>query len=140
MLYHRLLSNALSSRKRAIPSSEPLDFDALWQKAEVDPACMFSPSLLRRPHSTQIHVDAEKAYNSRCLNDLVKVWHSTVDTANIVGVDKTLTLLYRQQSRMRAHASNKDLKWNTSLTKIPVSIDDKDVINSESAKHSKSNA
>ena len=95
MLYHRLLSNALSSYKKVIPSSDPLDFDALWQKAEVDPGSMFSPSFLRRSHFSKIQVDAEEAYSSRCLDDLVEVWHRTVESFDVVGVDKTLTLLYR---------------------------------------------
>ena len=161
MLYHRLLSNALSSYKRTIPSLEPLDFDALWRKAEVDPTRVFSLSFLRRSHFSEMQVDAEEAYSCRCLDQLVEIWHRTVGSFNIIGVNKTLTLLYRSQSCTRRHASNQDNRRCTSRpdtgtsrsssapsvsnwyardshTTVPASISDTGAIRSKQAEYGKS--
>lgn len=106
MLYHRLLSNLLSTAQPDIASSQPLDFDAFWPKANVDPTRRFSDSFLlqtglpdarRTPQgdtSTESVIDLSGIH---CLNDLTRAWHHAVEALNAVRVDSTLTIVYRAQ-------------------------------------------
>ena len=107
MLYHRLLSNALSSAQPDIASSQPLDFDAFWRKAEVDPTRRFSDSFLLQAglsDAPQAPQEGESLENPavdlsgiHCLNDLTRAWHHSVEALNAVRVDNTLTIVYRAQ-------------------------------------------
>ena len=106
MLYHRLLSNLLSPAQPAIASSQPLDFDAFWRKANVDPTLRFSDSFLLQTGlpdvrltngegtSTESAIDLSGVH---CLNDLAQAWHHAVEALNAARVDNTLTIVYRAQ-------------------------------------------
>ena len=107
MLYHRLLSNALSASQPDIASSQPLDFDAFWRKAGVDPTRRFSDSFLLQaglPNARRAPREGETLENPatdlssiNCLNDLTRAWHREVEALNAVRVDNTLTIIYRAQ-------------------------------------------
>ncbi|KAI1793058.1 exonuclease V [Ganoderma leucocontextum] len=106
MLYHRLLSNLLSAAQSDIASSQPLDFDAFWQKAKVNPTLRFSDSFLLQtglpdagrttPESTSTE-SAIDLSGIHCLDDLTRAWHRAVEALNAAHVDNTLTIVYRAQ-------------------------------------------
>ncbi|PIL31323.1 hypothetical protein GSI_06021 [Ganoderma sinense ZZ0214-1] len=120
MLYHRLLSNALSIAQPDIASAQPLDFDAFWKKANVDPTRRFSDSFLlqtglpdagRTPQEGTSIDNAIDLSGIHCLNDLTRAWRNTVEALNAARVDNTLTIVYRSQpGRAGAPVTSPDAK------------------------------
>ncbi|KAM5535890.1 hypothetical protein V8D89_010508 [Ganoderma adspersum] len=136
MLYHRLLSNALSSAQPDIASSRPLDFDAFWRKASVDPTRRFSdtfllqaglPDVRRTPQEGEtLESAAIDLSGIHCLNDLTRAWHHTVEALNAVRVDNVLTIVYRAQpgragasTSTAANAKGKEKEKETGAENTP---------------------
>ncbi|EMD42251.1 hypothetical protein CERSUDRAFT_90860 [Gelatoporia subvermispora B] len=94
MLYHRLLSNVMADPKSRSETIMPLDFDAFWLRAGVDPSRSFSGQFMTQA-SLMFASEEHVALNS--LNALVTAWRHHIDALGVEGVDHTLTLRYRAQ-------------------------------------------
>ena len=105
MLYHRLLSNLLATAEPSIPHLQAVDFNLLWERAGVDPQRKFSVPFMNQAglSSSDDSSTDQSPYLSglSCLDDLTAAWRHAVEALNIVGIDNTLTLVYRSQSSTR---------------------------------------
>ncbi|KAI0647988.1 exonuclease V [Trametes meyenii] len=104
MLYHRLLSNLLSTAQ-SIPAPQSLDFAVLWRRVGVNPALKFSDNFLTQAGlSASFEVNDSGTVHSlshltglACLNDLTSAWVHAVKALNVATVNNTLILTYRMQ-------------------------------------------
>ncbi|KAI0706286.1 exonuclease V [Cerioporus squamosus] len=110
MLYHRLLSNLLATADPSISSAQPLEFELLWERAGVDPHRKFSESFISQaglsPSGGTSPDQSPYLAGLSCLDDLTAAWRHAVEALNVAGIDKTLTLVYRQQPAKRHHNGN----------------------------------
>lgn len=109
MLYHRLLSNLLSTGESRMTSNAPFEFDVLWREVKVDPTRRFSNSFLTQtglsPPDEDHAVNAGDQHGNHsglyCLNDLTSALKHAVEALNVTEIDETLTLVYRLQPSKR---------------------------------------
>lgn len=110
MLYHRLLSNVLSTADSSIPSTDPLDFALLWDRADVDPSKRFSDTFLHQAGLASATEHDPSLPEMSCLHDLTAAWRRAVLPLNVAEVDRTLTLVYRLQPSRRQPRREKKKK------------------------------
>ncbi|KAI0800592.1 exonuclease V [Fomes fomentarius] len=110
MLYHRLLSNVLSTASASIPSADPLDFALLWERADVDPSKRFSDTFLHQAGLASATEHDPSLPEMSCLHDLTAAWRRAVFPLNVAEVDRTLTLVYRRQPSRRQPRREKKKK------------------------------
>ncbi|KAH8094725.1 exonuclease V a 5' deoxyribonuclease-domain-containing protein [Cristinia sonorae] len=95
MLYHRLLSNLLTSPSE---SEDALDFQLLWTRMGLDHRRRFSKTFQDAAGLVLLSGGGEESsFALNCLDDLTAAWRNVVEMLHLSGVDDTLTVVYRTQ-------------------------------------------
>ncbi|KAI0059507.1 hypothetical protein BV25DRAFT_1993601 [Artomyces pyxidatus] len=94
MLYNRLLTSLLSP---------DFPFESIWLRLKLDAFRPLSDSFLVESGLISDDPEAILGYPS-CLDDLVDMWHNTIDALHVAGVSPTLEIVYRTQPRQSAKA------------------------------------
>ncbi|KAJ2932816.1 hypothetical protein H1R20_g4269, partial [Candolleomyces eurysporus] len=96
MLYHRLLSELISTEKS-------FDFVALWDRLGIDSQVEFSTGFLVQAGL----LDHNNGFSVINLDGLVDSWRRTLEASSIVDVDPNLQLVYRLQPRPSDNSNGK---------------------------------
>ncbi|KAJ2921359.1 hypothetical protein H1R20_g15740, partial [Candolleomyces eurysporus] len=96
MLYHRLLSELISTEKS-------FDFVALWDRLGIDSQVEFSTGFLVQAGL----LDHNNGFSVINLDGLVDSWKRTLEASSIVDIDPNLQLVYRLQPRPSDNSNGK---------------------------------